>query len=103
MVIRNSAVSTTYHQQIRISKEQKLLVESINQIQINRCSKDRLSAKHGNNLYKDWELMNAYVSRVLTNTSYEDMKSKYVIPRSNITSNMKKICHPLQYRNMRKL
>ena len=91
------------HHHLRISKEYKPLVESINQIQITKWSKDRLSVKHGNKSYIDWYMMTACVDKVLINASYEDMKSKYGIPRSTITGHLINICHSLKCINMRKL
>ena len=38
--------------------------------------------------------------RVLLNAFYEDLKSGYGIPRSTMTSHMRKISHPLHYGNM---
>ena len=84
------------HQHIRKSKGQKLLVESINQIQITRWAKDRLSVKNGNDYYTYWELMTSCVSRLLMNESYEYMKSKFGIIKSTKTSHLINICHPLQ-------
>ena len=40
---------------------------------------------------------------VLINESYAEMKPKYGIPRSTITCHLRKICLPLQCRNMRQL
>ena len=47
--------------------------------------------------------MTSYGVRVLLNASYEYMKAEYGIPRSTITSHMRKIYHPLQFRNMEHL
>ena len=47
--------------------------------------------------------MNTYWFRVLLNASDEDLKYGYGIPSSNITSNMRRICPLLQFRNMRHL
>ena len=41
--------------------------------------------------------------RVFLNASYEDIKYECGIPRSTMTSNLRKICHPLQCRNVRHL
>ena len=72
------------------------MVESINQIQITRWAKDRLSVKNGNDYYTYWELMTSCVSRLLMNESYEYMKSKFGIIKSTKTSHLRNICHPLQ-------
>ena len=45
--------------------------------------------------YTYWELMTACGFRVFMNESYEDMKSEYIIPRSTMTSHLRKICHAL--------
>ena len=101
--IKNLLTKFEAHQHIRISKEQKPLVETINQIQITRWDLDRLDVKHGNKLYTQWELMIACVDRVLMNESYEEMKANYGIPRSTMTSHLRKICLTLQCRNTRQL
>ena len=45
--------------------------------------------------------MTAFGVRVLLNASYEYLKAKYGILRSNMKIHLRKICHPLQCRNMR--
>ena len=57
------------------------MVETINQIQITMCSKDKLSVKHGNNSYTYSELMTACRVRVLLNEYYEDLQYEYDITR----------------------
>ena len=79
------------------------MVEAINQIQITSWDKDRLSVKHGNQSYTYWELMIACGVRVLMDASYEDLKAEYFIPISTMTGHLRKICHPIQYINMRQL
>ena len=41
--------------------------------------------------------------RVLLNAYYKDIKYEYGIPRLAMASHLRKICHPLQCRNMRQL
>ena len=79
------------------------MVESINQIQITSLSKARLYMEHGNQPYTYWELMTACGVRVFLNASYEDLKSDYSIIMSTMEIHLKKICPPLQCRNMRHL
>ena len=59
--------------------------------------------KHDNQSYTYWDLTTACLARLLINAYYESMKSEYGIPRSAIKSNMRKIFHPLQCRNMSQL
>ena len=80
-----------------------MLIETINQIQITRWSQYRLYVQHVNKLYTEWELMTLCVARVLMNESYEEMKSKYRIPRSTMIGHLINIRLPLQCRNMIKL
>ena len=47
--------------------------------------------------------MDACVTRVLLNVSYEDMKSKYSIYGSTMASNKKNICNTLQCQTIRQL
>ena len=49
-IIKNLLAKFEAHQHSKISKEQKLLVESINQIHITRWTNDRLSVKLVNQL-----------------------------------------------------
>ena len=102
-IIENLLAEFESHQQSRTSKEKKPLVESISQIRITRWAKNILSMKHGNQLYTYWEPITACGVRMLLNESYEDTKAEYGIPRSTMTGNLRKICHPLQCRNTRHL
>ena len=88
------------HQNRRISKEKKPLIVSINQIQITRWAKDRLSVNHGSESYTDWEVMTACGVRLLLNSSYKYLKSEYGILSSTTTSHLGNICHPLKCINM---
>ena len=101
-IIKNLPTDFESYQNIRTTKENKTLVESINHIQINRWAKDRLYVKHGNQSYTDWKLMTAYGVMVLLNTPYEYLKSEYGIPRSTMTSHPINIFHPMQYINSKK-
>ena len=56
-IFKNLLPKFEAHQNSRIRKKKKPFVEIIDQIHINRCSKDRLSVKHGNPSYADWELL----------------------------------------------
>ena len=58
-----------------------MLVESINQIQITRWAKYRLSVKHVNQLYIYWDLMAECGVGVLLNVFYEYLKYGYGSPR----------------------
>ena len=102
-IIKNLIVEFEANQYIRIRKENKTPVEKINQIQITRWAKDRLSVNHGNWVYTYWDLMTTGGLRVLLNESYEDMKSEYGITMSTMTSHLKNIFHLLQCRNTRHL
>ena len=68
-IIKNLLANFEAHQNNIINKEKKQLVESIKHIHINRWAKYRLSVKHENQSYKDWELMNACAVSVLLNAS----------------------------------
>ena len=95
IIIKNLISEFEFRQHSRIGKEKKLLVETINQIHINRWTKDRLSLNSGYQFYIEWGLINTCGVRVFLNESYEDIKSEYGIPKLTMKIHLSNIGHPL--------
>ena len=79
------------------------MVDTNNQNQITRWSQERLSLNHSNQAYIDWDMLTAFQNRVLSNTSYAQLKSEYGIPNSILKRYLAKFCPPLQCRNAQHL
>ena len=81
-------------------QENKPIVDTNNQNQITRWAQELLDMNHSNHLYTNWELMTACQIRVLSNASYDQLKSDYVITKSTLKRYLVKICRPIQWRNV---
>ena len=77
-------------------KKKEPLVDTKNKNQITSWAQERLDFNHSNQPYTNWELMNACQIRVLSNASYDKLKSEYGIPKSTLKGYIEKICPPLQ-------
>ena len=98
-IIKNLLDEYEYHHISRTRQEKEPLVYTNNQNQITRWDQERLGLNHSNQPYTNWELLTACHIWVLSNTSYAQLKSEYVILDSTLKRYLETICSPLQYRN----
>ena len=80
-IIKNLLDEYAYHQLLRTRQEKKPLVDTNNQNQITRWAQEQLDVNHSNQPYTNWGLLTACQIRVLSNTSYDQLKSEYGISK----------------------
>ena len=98
-IIKNLLDEYESHQLSRTRQEKEHLVDTNNQNQITRWAQEGLGLKHSNQPYTDWELLTACQIRVLSNTSYAQLKYEYGITHSTLKCYLAKICPLLKCRN----
>ena len=59
-------------------------MDTNNKNHITRWAQERLGLNNSNHPYTNWELLNACQIQVLSNTSYAQLKSEYVITNSTL-------------------
>ena len=74
-------------------------MDTNNKNHITRWAQERLGLNDRNHPYTNWELLNACQIQVLSNTSYAQLKSEYVITKSTLKRYLAEVCPPLQCRN----
>ena len=81
------------HQLSRSRQEKEPLLDTNNKNRITRRSQERLDLNDINQMYTNWELMNECQIWVLSNASYYQLKSEYVIPNSTLKRYLEKYVH----------
>ena len=99
-IIKNLLDEYESHQISRTRQEKEPLVDTNNQNHITGWAQEQIGLNYSNQTYTDWELLTACKIQVLCNTSYDQLKSVYVIPKSTNKRYLEKVCPPLQCRNV---
>ena len=94
-IIKNPLDENESHQISRTRQEKEPLVDNNNQNQITILAQERLGLNHSNQTYTDWELLTACQIRVLSNTSFAQLKYEYGIPHSTLKRYLEKSVHHL--------